>query len=681
MAESGVLRIVSPDERVNMDRVEAENARAQQEAALPAQEELGDLVAHLRRLWDEYRNHRNTVGINDRLLHSMRTFNGQYDSAKLAEIREFGGSEVYARVTATKCRGTTSMLRDVYMGVEKPWGLQPTPDPVLPDDIMASVSQLVLTEVQNLAASGQPIDKDMIDQRMDMLMDAARQANMKKAVKETEVAEKKIDDLLVQGGFYEALAQHIVDVPIFPYAVIKGPVVRHVPEVKWQDGKAMVRNKAKMFWERVNPFYFYWSPGVAFIEDASTFEKIPMTRTDLNDLMGLPGYDEDAIRGALKDYGDKGHHEWWDTPDTEQAEMESRENPWFNRSGMIDSIEFNGQLQGKMLKEYGIKDPVIKDEDRDYMVTVRIVGRYVIKVEFNPSPRKRHPYYVTSFEKVPGTTVGNSLVDILADIQDVCNVTMRSLVNNLSIASGPQVMINTDRLAEAEEDDMLYPWKRWHYDEDPVSNNSRPIDFFQPSSNANELLGVYERFTHYADDISAIPRYVTGNERLGGAGRTASGLAMLMGNANKILQTVASNIDNDVISPMLHSLYDMVMLTTNELRGDEEIHVRGVSVALQKETDRMRQLEFLQITANPIDMQIMGIEGRAKVLESVSDTIGMKGEDIVPNEQQLAQMQREQRLAQQQQAAAQAQGDQAPKGGQQGAPVDNIASAMSGTKG
>ena len=39
-----------------------------------------------------------------------------------------------------------------------------------------------------------------------------------------------------------------------------------------------------------------------------------------------------------------------------------------------------------------------------------------------------------------------------------------------------------------------------------------------------------------ADDVSAIPRYMTGGAQAGGAGRTASGLSMLMSNAAKTLQ-------------------------------------------------------------------------------------------------------------------------------------------------
>jgi hypothetical protein len=172
-----------------------------------------------------------------------------------------------------------------------------------------------------------------------------------------------------------------------------------------------------------------------------------------------------------------------------------------------------------------------------------------------------------------------------------------------------------------------------------MGNNAQPaISFFNVDSHAQELLGVYEKFTQIADELSAIPRYITGSERLGGAGRTASGLAMLMGNAAKILQTVAANVDGDVVEPVVGELYDMIMLTdtTGMLRGDESIKVLGVNVSVQRETQRQRQLEFLQITANPIDMQITGIKGRASVLRSVSEGLGLNGEEVVPPDDVLA---------------------------------------------
>jgi hypothetical protein len=389
----------------------------------------------------------------------------------------------------------------------------------------------------------------------------------------------------------------------------------------------------------------------------------------LNDLLDLPGYNTDEVRAVLDEYGRGGLADDWDTTDSERAVMESRENPQTNRSGMISCLEFHGNVQGRMLLEYGMTENEIPDPMRDYFVQAWLIGTHIIKVQLSPSPRKRHSYFITSFEKVPGTPVGNGLPDILSDVQEVANASLRALVNNLSISSGPQVVVNDDRLAPDEDGEELYPWKRWHVQSDPMGNNSQvPVSFFQPLSNANELLGVYQQFNNMADELSAIPKYLSG-QGVGGAGRTASGLAMLMGNASKILQTVAANIDRDVLDPLLTQLFDMLMLTDQSgmLTGQEQVRVMGVNVAIQRETQRARQLEFLQITANPLDAQIVGPKGRAAVLRSVSQTIGLDSASIVPTDDEINKMQEAAAGAQagMAQAAAQAQG------GQQGSNVTN----------
>ena len=88
---------------------------------------------------------------------------------------------------------------------------------------------------------------------------------------------------------------------------------------------------------------------------------------------------------------------------------------------------------------------------------------------------------------------------------------------------------------------------------------------------------------------------------------------------------------------------------------------RGIEQPLPHSFQRSRQLEFLQITANPIDVGIMGPEGRAQVLRTVSEGIGMPGADIVPSDDVLKEKAAAASAMQQQ--AAQAQGNQAPKGG------------------
>lgn len=679
----GALRVV-PDAQLEASlranaqkRVEAERQALAQQSSMET-----ELAAFVRTQYEHFSNHRNSQsGWSERLLTAMRVFNGQYDPAKLAAIRQFGGSEVYARIVAMKCRGATSLLRDVYLSAtDRPWGLAPPADPDIPPDVMNKIKQLVIMEAATLQKAGMPVDPSMLRDRFLMIKEDARMAAKKNAKKRVKLAEDKVEEILVDGGFYKAFADMLVDLPLFPFAAMRGPAVRIMPKVSWDQGVAVTRQVPKMCWYRVSPFDLYWTPGASSIDTADVIERGRITRGELNDLLDLPGYNHDAVRAVLDEYGAGGLVDNWDSTDSERAIYESRENPQFNRSGLINYLEYTGNVQGRVLQDYGMQQ--VEDPLRDYHVQVWLIGRHVIKTQMTPSPRKRHDYYITSFEKVPGTPVGNALPDILADIEDVCNATLRALVNNLSISSGPQVGVNDDRLAPGETGEVMFPWKRWHFVSDPSSNNSQPpIIFFQPESHAQELIAVYEKFNAIADEISAIPKYLSGQGVGSGAGRTASGLAMLMGNASKILQTVAANIDRDIMDPLLSQLYDMLMMTDageGLLQGDEQIQVKGVNVAIQRETERSRQLEFLQVTANPIDQQIMGPKGRATVLRSVAGTIGLDGENIVPSEEQIAAM-----LAQAAAAppappegdpAAEAQGNQ-PSGGVNGdmGPRTNIA--------
>ncbi|MFN7881701.1 MAG: hemophilus-specific protein [bacterium] len=688
--QAGLVRVVSPGQLAAMEQEKEARARAAREARLqPAYEEL---AAYVRRQFDIMRRHRDGgQGWTTRMLEALRMFNGEYEPDKLAKIRAFGGSEVYARIVAAKCRGATALLRDIYLGSgERPWAVEPTPEPTVPDDARAKVDELVaaevaaasmavqsgLPDVETGAPLTQPSEEEMVARRA-TLEQALEQALRKKAHEEAKQAQSHLDDLLVEGGFYKALSEFLMDLSMFPFACIIGPVVHMTPSIKWErgpDGKAKLvkTNTARMFWKRGSPFDLWWTPGASSVESAEFIHRERKARMELNSLLGVPGFNDDNLRAILAEYPN-GYTESPDSADSTRAEQESREDPNLNESGMYDCLTYYGSVQGRLLRQFGMSAKDVPDEALDYSVQLYMIGRYVIKVVMSPSPRERPPVYITSYNKVPGTMVGNALPDVLGDIQDVCNASLRALVNNMSMASGPQVAINEDMISAGEDTTQLWPWRVWRFANRPGSPvNSVPVTFFQPQSNAQNLLGVYEKFTQIADETSAIPRYVTGSERMGGAGRTASGLAMLMGNASKMLQTVASNIDTDIFEPLLQYLYDIIMLTdqTGRLRGDERIVVKGVTVAIQRETERQRQLELLQATANPLDSQIVGMRGRGALLRAVAEGLGLDGQMIVPSDEDLLAREKQAQMA----AMVQAQGAQ----GQPGSSTQDAAAQAQG---
>jgi len=646
----GLVRMMSNSDLDEQERLAAEQESSAAELEAKASEDA--LASYVRNRMSDMRNFRNSQGISQRLLEALRTYKGEYAPDILNDIKQFGGSEVYARVTATKCRAATALLRDVYLGAERPWDIEPTPHPATPAQIDQEIQQLVNVEVATMFQNGVQVDPQMIEDRVKGLRKAAERAAKKVAVQEAEGAGERLDDILTEGGFYQAFAEFLIDLPIFPYAVIKGPVVRKREQTKWVNGQPVRESIPKMYWDRVSPFDLYWSPGASHVKQADFVERIQLSRAELSACKGIPGYNEAAINEVLDySYAD-GLHEWWDTVDVERAQMEDRERWSRTSSNLIDTAEFTGYISGRLLLEWGMPEAKVPDAQAEYFVTAWLIDRWVIKVQINKSTNNRAPYYISSFEKVPGAMVGDGLPDLLEDVQTVCNAAARSLVNNASIASGPQVVIN-DEVIDPNDDDELYPWKRWHVNFDPslVTSGQQPVTFFQPNMNVQELMTIYEKWNSMGDEISAIPRYMTGNEKVGGAGRTASGLAMLMGNASKTLQNVAASIDRDVIEPLLTELFDMVMLTQpGVFKGDELIVVKGVNHAVKREQDRMRQLEFLQLTANPIDMAIVGPEGRANILRSVAQNLGLDHERVLPDDEEIrANMAMQAQGAQQQQ--------------------------------
>lgn len=647
LGQQGVLQVIPP---AMLEQQMQQRAAVAAQAAAPLPQDLTSLAGYVRGRFEIFRNHRNTAsGWSERLLSALRAFNGQYDATTLQQIRLFGGSQIYARsVCAQKCRAASSLLRDIYLSADRPWGVKPPSNPQVPPEILQGIQQLIQHEQQTVQqqlpqmGSGGPSGGDW-EKRRQALTDEAENAAKKKALKQARESEDRIEDLLREGGFYHALAEFLVDLPVFPFACLKGPVVKIVPKVTWQKGggKPTVTQQPRLTWNRVAPFDLWFTPGVSDVSNAEVIEKLRITRAELNDCLDLPGYNQAELRAVLDEYGTGGLYDGWDNTDAERAVLESRENPAWNRSAMITMFEYHGNIQGRMLQEYGM---VVQDPLRDYNVECWIIGTHVIKCHLNPSPRQRHPYFITSFEKVPGTPVGNSLIDLLADVQEAANATLRSLINNMSIASGPQVVVNDDRITPGEDNDTMFPWKRWHVRNDPVGSSAQPpVSFFMPTSNAQQLMEVYKMWIDVADEISAIPKYVGGSGGGGGAGRTASGLAMLMGNSSKILQTVSANVDRDVIEGLLMQLSDLILLTdaTGILTGEENISVMGVNVAIQRETQRQRQIEFLQTTMNPVDNKIMGIQGRGSVLRAVSKDLGLNGEEVVPSSDALERMQKQ----------------------------------------
>lgn len=648
----------------------AEKAQAEIANAVPV---IQGLAGHIRAAWET--NKRAKEATEARMLASIRQRRGVYDPDKLQLLKQSGGSQIYMMLTAAKCRAVSAWLRDVLLaaGTDKPWTLEATPLPELPPDITQAIEARAQQDQNMALLLGQSLPPEQGQELVAAQRDKALADLRDEARRRTEALERKMDDQLVEGRFTEAFMAFTDDIATFPAAILKGPVVRKRTQLRWNQDPATgtwtMSQEERLLpeWERVDPFNLFPAPHAADVNTGDLIELHRLSRADLYAMQGTEGYSDEAIRAVLDEHGSGGLREWT-TLDSTRAAAEGRDSDADNPGQTIDTLQFWGSVQGKLLVEWGLPEEQVPDPLAEYEIEAWLIGRWVIKAIVNPDPLGRRPYYKTCYEKLPGLFWGNAPPDLIRDVQDMCNAAARALANNMGIASGPQAFVNIDRLPPGEDVTQMFPWKIWQVQSDPTGGSGDPVKFFQPNSNAQELLQIYQQFSILADEYSGVPRYMTGNNPSGGAGRTASGLSMLISHAGKIMQQVIANIDTDVIAPLLERLhhYNMRYGEDETIKGDVKVVARGIHSLTVREAAQVRRTEFLQATGNPVDMQIIGMEGRAAVLREVAKSLEMDVDKVVPDPARIRAnmaVQQMQQAAMAQQAPPGPQDPQAPPGG------------------
>ena len=679
MAGLTFLRVVSNTELARQEREEADRA-LQDRQNEPLM--LG-ITAYMRECWDAAQIAKRPIEYE--MLRALRQRNGEYEADKLRQIRDQGGSEVYMMITEVKCRAAESWLRDILLDTgTPPWDLDATPLPELSPVQMQELQAAFADEVMKLVqTTGQAPSKMEMLQLREMVAQDFRFKLLQEAQVRVDKMKLKISDQFAQGGWETAFNDFITDLVTFPCAFIKGPIVTRQRVLGWgtdEFGRTVVVPKEVLApeYRRVDPFRIYPEPGISNIKDGYLFEHHRLSRMDLSDLIGIPGYDDEAIRKVL----DIGNGQSWISEDVEltKNEEERKYYSYMRPTEMYDALEFWGKVSGKMLWEWGMSEEDIPDDAREYDTNVWIVGNYVIKAVLNYDPLGEKPYAKSSFIKSPGAFWGKGIPKIIEDLQGVCNAAARALVNNMGISSGPQVEVNLERIPPNEDITQLYPWKIWQVTNDPMGSSSPAVRFTQPENNAAALMAVYEKFSRLADDHSGIPAYVYGDLNVQGAGRTSSGLSMLMGAAGKAIRQVVMHIDADIVKPIVERqfVYNMRYDEDESIKGDVQVLPRGAINLAVKETTNVRRIEFLNATANPVDLEIIGRDGRATILREIAKGLQMPAEEIVPSREKLdyiGKMQTQAQAAQAAQAPANIQPDGAEKGGTEG---NTVSSRVSG---
>lgn len=671
-AASGVQLGIRTPAQVTDDM---EKARTAADAAQYQQKPEMDLLAsHVLAAYDANKTFR-AEEMDTILLQDLRQMNGEYDPEKLAELKRDSQPVVFFNKTGEKASGAKSWISDVMNFDEgKPFTLKPTPLPDLSPLDEQQIFDQAQADVDAFLAAGQNLSEGAIFKYAAELRDNAEKQRHAKAKERALRMELTIFDQMVEGGWYEAFEGFLHDLTWSPVAIIKGPVLRRVWVQEYAQGPfgmyPRLTSRVKPTFQHVSPFDFYPSRNATTPHEGEMCERVKISPADLESMKSVPGYNDDAIDKILAGYADGGYRESTNT-DPERARLEHKGTDIGDSRNLIEGVEYWGSVSGKLLKEKGVK----KDNDgnpladlRQYESNVIVLGNYVIYAALNPERTGKRPYAVTSWRKKPGSFYGTSIPRLMREVQQVVNACIRSLCFNMAQASGFQTVYNDmARVVPGEDIRASFPGKV-HQFLNQSHTSEKPIDFFQPDTRAGELLNVFKTLSPEIDDITGIPRYAYGNDQVAGAGRTATGLGMLMTNAAKGIKMVLANIDRDIFRAVVNALFhfNMKYNPDESIKGDVIIVCSGALSQIVNEQNSQRIMQLLTTAANPMDAVIIGPEQRAAAYRELAKDLPLAKDALVKTDDEI----RKEREAEAQAMAEQAQMEQGlPQGA--GRPQNN----------
>ncbi|MCT4627946.1 hypothetical protein [Halodesulfovibrio sp.] len=645
----GLIRVVGTEDTIR--QVQAEEHRATQERKKEAEAGITGLAAYVRKCFLAAKDAKNPFEL--RMLNCLERRSSKYSAAKLNAIQQAGFPPIYMGITDEKCTAAESWIIDIlFPGNEKPWSIKSSPVPDLPADITEKITARVKQETLQAIEQGDYITAEQVKEALENLRAVVEKELKKESDTGCERTSRHLEDALITGRWEEAMLEFICYFCTYPIAFLKAPVVKRKKKLVWgvdEQGRRVPKPEEHFVHETTapNPLDVYWAPDVSRLEDGYVIERHRMSRSDLHALIGVKGYNDNAIRRVLENYGQSGYKEHF-LADSLRESLEGRKRDDMSPDKKIDAVQFWGNVSGQHLIDFGFSSEQIKDVTAECQVEVWLIGQYVIKAVLNPDPLGRIPYYASSFHKIAGSLVGKGLPELIADVQDVCNTAVRAACANMALAAGPQAVVDMNRLAKGE-DLRVVPFKVW---QSAGSGQSAgvPISFFVPPNIAPQLITIYKEFSTEADNKSGIPRYAYGIGQSTGALSTVGGMSMMMASASKGIKRVVKSIDTDAIVPSITRNYEWLLMfePEKELVCDLYVVARGSQSLVAKEIHQLRRQELLQLllTSDKAYALLEENNGLAEILRDVLKGLDFAEDSIIPSKDELLRTNNRARIAQ-----------------------------------
>lgn len=596
---------------------------------------------YVRTIFEESRAARQDT--EDRWIVDLRQFRGQY-APEMLERMSPNRSKAFIRLTRNKVKTVNSRLVDfVFPANGDPnWDITPTPLPEISDDALKTLVQI------HEQQSGESVTPDTLKV---LVSDYATRQASKMA--------RHMEDQLAELKYRETMKEVIHSGNLYGTGVLKGPLVSVNTESKYKkmgDGadKRWVQEAHDVltpFIESVPLWDFY--PDMSATKASSCrymIQRHSMDKSKLVELSKRADFDNSVISKYLRSNPDGDCEQF--SYETELKEMGNRtagSNSVNSASKKYEVLEFWGYIDMEDVERLGLDVPEKLKGQVEVAANLWTLGDQVIKATLAPLQSIVFPYYFYYYDKDETSFFGEGIASIMRDPQELINSSFRAMLDNAAISAGPQIEANLDLLSEDEDPTEIYPFKVWLRSGDGTDATAPAVRVFTLGSSTAEYLQLNDALEKYADEVTTIPRYMWGDQA-GGAGRTASGLSMMMGSANITIKDQVKYFDDGITEPFISALYqwNMEFGGDESIKGDYKVIATGTSSLIAKEVYAQSLMNFANLTNNAVDLPIVK---RDKIIRSIAEALDLGDKGLVRSETEVRaqqQQQAEQQKAEQQ---------------------------------
>lgn len=543
--------------------------------------------------------------------------------------------DAYFGVSAKKCRQVESWLRSVLgAAASNLWVAEPTTRPDLPEDTNKLIYTRLMEEAQKY---GVPPEELM---QMESAMRALAEKHLYKLAKDnTNRMSKYIADLLDDSNFASEFDKFLVTLAHMPFAVMEGPYIKAEPAITYQNkavdtGGVTIATKATVAVRNLDPLTVYWSSDCTTLQNGTCviLDEIVSTN-DLLDAIdaNLPGFIPEAV-GKACDINRTFNH--GTVPTDAYLTFIQKDEPFmYGNLGMRRCLKYHGLVPGKMLS------PVVQKPLRDnrlYEAEIWVVDGVAVKVALCVNPLGTRAFFAASLYSSTNAVVGKGIVDVLHSVERICNTAMRNTMRNMPYISGPMGEVTKSRIVtpDNQESVLLEPHRLLEVEPDPIDPSTPAVHMYTIPNSIHDLDAILEKYASRADELSGVPPHITGNIDVASMARTASGMSMILKAAGLVLQNAVANIDARILTPMVTSLYNWVMLYHPDpsIKADAKVKAKGVSGVINKDVGQLHLQELLTLISPYAQAQLVPPTLLVTLLREIVSGYGYDADALIPQD-------------------------------------------------